>query len=319
MGRAGVVVGAALVGALGAAGWWAAQTMVKRIEANPDPYPRELLIDEPEGEEAFVTRPDGTVLRAVSAGTGPTVVLAHGFGVTALEWNIVWHDLVERGYQVIAFDQRGHGRSTLGSDGSGSAAMAGDYQAILEHFDVADGVLVGHSMGGFVAIRAVLDHPDMAQRLRGLVLFATWAGRIQDGAPQNWLQMPLMQIGLLQWLTRTKTGGTLFGAAQCGTRPSPTMISVFGETFAKQDHRALMPIVRAFIREDRYPRLDEIDIPTVVIVGSADRTTPRGHAQRLAAGIPGAALITVPEAGHMLNWEAEGPKVLVETIETLHR
>lgn len=313
-------LGAALVGgAVGAAGWWAMQAAVKRIEANPDPYSRELLSDEPEGEEVFVTRPDGTVLRAISAGTGPAVVLAHGFGVTALEWNIVWHDLVERGYQVIAFDQRGHGRSTLGSHGSGSAAMAGDYQAILEHFDVADGVLVGHSMGGFVAIRAVLDHPDMAQRLRGLVLFATWAGRIQDGAPQNWLQMPLMQIGLLQWLTRTKTGGILFGAAQCGTRPSPAMISVFGEVFAKQDHRALMPIVRAFIREDRYPRLGEIDVPTVVIVGSADRTTPRGHAQRLAAGIPGASLITVPEAGHMLNWEADGPTVLVETIETLQR
>ena len=313
-------LGAALVGgAVGAAGWWAMQAAVKRIEANPDPYSRELLSDEPEGEEVFVTRPDGTVLRAISAGTGPAVVLAHGFGVTALEWNIVWHDLVERGYQVIAFDQRGHGRSTLGSHGSESAAMAGDYQAILEHFDVADGVLVGHSMGGFVAIRAVLDHPDMAQRLRGLVLFATWAGRIQDGAPQNWLQMPLMQIGLLQWLTRTKTGGILFGAAQCGTRPSPAMISVFGEVFAKQDHRALMPIVRAFIREDRYPRLGEIDVPTVVIVGSADRTTPRGHAQRLAAGIPGASLITVPEAGHMLNWEADGPTVLVETIETLQR
>ena len=75
---------------------------------------------------------------------------------------------VERGNRVIAFDQRGHGRSTLGSDGSGSAAMAGDYHAVLEHFDVRDGVLVGHSMGGFVAIRAVLDHPDMTQRLRGL-------------------------------------------------------------------------------------------------------------------------------------------------------
>ena len=88
--------------------------------------------------------------------------------------------LVERGHRVIAFDQRGHGRSTLGSEGSGSAAMAGDYVAILEHFDVRDGVLVGHSMGGFVAIRAMLDHPDLAQRLCGLILFATWAGRVQD-------------------------------------------------------------------------------------------------------------------------------------------
>ena len=256
-----VVVGAGFVGAVGALGWWATQKAVQRIEANPDPYPRERLVREPEGDEVFINRPDGTVMRALSMGSGPTVVLAHGFGVTALEWNIVWDTLVEFGYRVIAFDQRGHGRSTIGSDGTGSAAMAGDYAAVLEHFEVSGGVLVGHSMGGFVAIRAVLDHPDMARRLRGLVLFATWAGRIQDGAPQNWLQMPLLQTGLLQWLAGTKTIGTLFGAAQCGTEPSPAMISVFREVFARQHHRPLMPIVRAFIREDRYPRLGEITCP----------------------------------------------------------
>lgn len=313
------MVGVGVVSAVGALGWWAMQKAVRRIEAHPDPYPRERLVCEPEGEEVFITRPDGTVIRALSVGSGPTVVLAHGFGVTALEWNLVWDRLVELGHRVIAFDQRGHGRSTIGSDGCGSAAMAGDYAAVLEHFGVTDGVLVGHSMGGFVAIRAVLDHPEMARRLRGLVLFATWAGRIQDGAPQNWLQMPLMQSGLLQWLAGTKTVGTLFGAAQCGTQPSPAMISVFREVFARQNHRPLMPIVRAFIREDRYPRLGEINVPTVVMVGSADRTTPRGHAGRLAAGVPGARLVTVPDAGHILNWEAGGPAALIETIGSFWR
>lgn len=192
--------------------------------------------------------------------------------------------------------------------------MAGDYAATLEFFDVRDGILVGHSMGGFVAIRAVLDHPDVAQRLRGLVLFATWAGRIQDGAPQNWLQMPLPASGLLQRLARTKSIGTVFGAAQSGTRPSPAMISVFREVFAAQHHRELIPIARAFVREDRYPRLGDITVPTAVLVGTADRSTPRGHSRRLAAGIPGARLITVPEAGHMRNWETGGPAALLDAI-----
>ena len=53
--------------------------------------------------------------------------------------------------------------------------------------------------------------------------------------------------------------------------------------------------------------LGEIPVPTVLMVGSAERTTPPGHAQRLAAGVPGARLVTVPDAGHMLNWETEGP------------
>ncbi|MEW2382789.1 alpha/beta fold hydrolase [Micromonospora sp. NPDC047707] len=309
------IPGGTAVALLGAATIAAARAAVARIERNPDPFPYDRLAREPQGEEVLVPRPDGTVLRAIVAGDGPPVVLAHGYGVSLLEWNVVWDSLLARGHRVIAFDQRGHERSTLGSDGVGSEPMAADYAAVLDRFDVRDGVLVGHSMGGFVAIRAVLDHPELAARLRGLVLFATWAGRILDRAPQNRLQIPLLETGVLQRIARTRTGGVLFGAAQCGTRPSPAMISVFREVFVRQNHQPLIPIVRAFSREDHYPRLGEITVPTVVVVGSADRSTPPSHSHRLAAGVPGARLVTVPDAGHMLNWEA--PDVLVETIASL--
>ncbi|GAB2892055.1 hypothetical protein GCM10027074_70240 [Streptomyces deserti] len=94
------------------------------------------------------------------------------------------------------------------------------------------------------------------------------------------------------------------------------MIAVFLEVFLQQAHAPLVPIARAFAREDRYPRLAEITVPTVVMVGSADRSTPPSHARRLTAGIPGARLITVPDAGHMLNWE--NPDALVQAIVSLH-
>lgn len=299
------IAGCVAIAALGAAGV-AARAVATRIERNPDPIPRDRLVREPQGEEALIRRPDGTVLRAVAAGDGPPVVLAHGYGVSLLEWNLLWQDLLAAGRRVIAFDQRGHEHSTLGGDGIGSGPMAADYAAVLEHFDVRDGVLVGHSMGGFVAIRAVLDHPGLVRRLRGLVLAATWAGRIYQGAPQNRLQIPLLRTGVLQQWARTPTGGVLFGAAQCGNHPSPAMISVFRDVFLRQNHTPLLPIVRAFSQEDRYPRLAEITVPTVVVVGAADRTTPPGHARRLAAGIPGARMVTVPGAGHVLNWEGTG-------------
>ena len=214
-------------------GWWAARAEVAAIERNPDPFPRDQLAREPQGEEVLISRPDGTVMRAMVAGEGPTVVFANGYSATLGEWNIVWDKLVDRGHRVIAFDQRGHGRSTIGSAGIGSEPMAADYAAVLEHFDVRDGVLVGHSMGGFVAIRAVLDHPELARRLRGLVLFASLAGRILDGAPQNRLQMLLWESGVTQQLVRTRTGGVLFGAFYCGKHPSPAMISVFRETIVQ--------------------------------------------------------------------------------------
>lgn len=310
------LVAAAAIGA-GAAGWAAVHRTLARIDANPDPYPRDLLSREPRGDVDVIPRPDGTVLRAVSAGSGRPVVLAHGFGVTLQEWNLVWDRLIGLGHRVIAFDQRGHGQSTLGAEGTGSEPMAADYAAVLRHFDVHDGILVGHSMGGFVAIRALLDHHEVSERLSGLVLFATWAGRMHDGAPMNWLQVPLLRLGVVQRLSRTRTGGTLFCAAQFGPRPSPAMIAVFRDLFARQEHRSLLPIARAFIREDRYPRLSEITVPTVVVVGEEDRTTPPSHARRMAAGIPDARLVAVPGAGHCLNWEAGGPDALVEAVTEL--
>jgi pimeloyl-ACP methyl ester carboxylesterase len=94
------------------------------------------------------------------------------------------------------------------------------------------------------------------------------------------------------------------------------MISALLEMLLQQNRKALLPIARACVREDRYPRLAEISVPTVVMVGSADRTTPPNHARRLAAGVPGARLITVPDAGHMLNWEAA--ETLVDLIESFH-
>lgn len=301
---------------VGALLWGGARAVVARIERNPDPFTRERLLAEPKGEEVLITRPDGTVLRALSAGQGPPVVFVHGYTARIFEWNFVWDELQAKGFRVIAVDQRGHGLSTLGADGIGSEPMADDLAAVLRHFDVRDGVLIGHSMGGFVTIRAMIDHPDLARRLRGLVLFATWAGRVLDGAPQNRLQIPLLQYGILQKLLRNKTVAVLFGAAQCGTHPSPAMISAFVESFHQHldEHGPLLPIVRAFSSEDRYPRLGEIAVPTVVMVGSADRTTPPSHSRRLAAGIPGARLVTVPDAGHLLNWEA--PDELIEVIES---
>jgi non-heme chloroperoxidase len=96
------------------------------------------------------------------------------------------------------------------------------------------------------------------------------------------------------------------------------MIAVFRDVFTRQNHKPLIPIAHAFMREDRYPRLGEISVsvPTAVMVGAADRTTPPGHAQRLAAGVPGARLITIADAAHMLNWETKGPSTLVDVIDS---
>ena len=84
-----IIIGAA-AGLVGMA-HLAARANVRRIKRNPDPYPLDVLSREPDGEELMIDRPDGTRIRALVAGDGPTIVFAHGYGATLLEWNSIWN------------------------------------------------------------------------------------------------------------------------------------------------------------------------------------------------------------------------------------
>jgi len=257
-----------------------------------------------EGAERVVERPDGTRLRTISVGSGDrTAVLAHGYGFTADEWNLVAPRLVEQGFAVIAFDQRGHGASTIGSDGIGSAQMASDYGAVLESYDVQGGVLVGHSMGGFLSIAFLLDDPAK-DRIGALVLMATFAGDVSRKSPQNRLQIPLIRSGILPRLVALGPIGQAFTKSLVGDGYEPEMGEAFTEAFGSADHSRLIPILKAMVDEDRYGRLGELDLPCTVIVGTKDKTTPPFHTADLHAGIAGSKLVSLPNMGHALNWEA---------------
>jgi pimeloyl-ACP methyl ester carboxylesterase len=299
------------------AGHLASKQAVARLRKNADRYPLELLNIEPAGEELMLTQPDGTRLRTLAApGSGPTVVLAHGYGASLLEWNVVWQLLRDEGYNLIAFDQRGHGKSSIGSAGLSAAALADDYKAVLDHFDVQQAILVGHSMGGFLALALALKYPEVVrQRLRGLVLFATLAGDVMRGAPQNALQIPLMKTGLIQKIAASPTYGWLFARSLCGDNPSPAIMQAFLSVFLAQDHKTLAPLLVMLGQENYYPRLGEINLPCVVVCGTKDQTTPAWHSRALGSSIANARTVWVENKGHLLNWEA--PEALINAIHTL--
>ena len=267
-----------------------------------------------EGTERLVDRPDGTRLRTISMGEGPrTVVLAHGYGASSQGWNVLAPSLVDRDLRVVAFDQRGHGGSTIGSDGISSASMASDYGAVLEAYDVQNGNLVGHSMGGFLALAFLLDDESGASdRVGGLLLMATFAGDVNRKNAQNRLQIPMIKSGFLLRLLSVRPIGQGFSKTIAGDGFEPEMGDAFVADFLEQDHSKLIPILEAMVGESRYDRLGELDLPCTVVVGSKDKTTPPFHTADLHAGIAGSELVTVPGMGHLLNWEA--PEVLVEAI-----
>jgi pimeloyl-ACP methyl ester carboxylesterase len=240
-------------------------------------------------------------------------VFSHGYGATLLEWNIIW-SLLQNEYRLIAYDQRGHGRSSIGADGISSAAMAGDLGAVLESFDVQDGVLVGHSMGGFLSLIFLLNHSVVARaHLAHAIIVGSFAGDIGRGAPQTRLQLPLIQSGIMQRLALTETYGWAFVASLAGARPAPAMVEAFRQLFAAQRQRALVPIVRAFLAENYYSRLGEIDLPCTIVYGLNDKTTPALHSEAISQGIPDARLVRVPSAGHLINWEV--PERIAEIIQ----
>jgi non-heme chloroperoxidase len=308
VGGASLVAGAAVGVAL------AARYEARRLQGFPDPVPLRDLLRDPPGEDVIVERPDGTRLRVRIAGSGPTVVLAHGIALTLGEWNQVADLLFADGYRVVAFDARGHGQSTIGTHGISAPVMAADLLAVLEATRTTDAILVGHSMGGFLALEAILEVPGVASRLSGLVLVATFAGHILDGAPQNRAEVPLALSPLRSRLGDSPTIGTLFAASFFGPHPSPATLAALLEMVQGRDLEPLLPLLKAFRAGDLIARLPLVDLPTVIVCGLADRTTPPRDSQLMAAAIPRSRSLWVPGAGHMLPWEA--PEAIRDAVAT---
>ncbi|PYO82541.1 MAG: alpha/beta hydrolase, partial [Gemmatimonadetes bacterium] len=110
---------------------------------------------------------DGTRIRYIDAGRGPSVVFLHGLGASMYAWRNTLAAVRAAGYRVVAFDNRGFGFSDKPPHGYDNAAYARLLAAFMDSLHVADAVLVGHSMGGAIAAEAAIAWPD---RVRGLVL-----------------------------------------------------------------------------------------------------------------------------------------------------
>jgi pimeloyl-ACP methyl ester carboxylesterase len=255
---------------------------------------------------------DGGSIHCVSAGTGPTVLLAHGFLLDWTSYQPVFDPLVQRGFRVVAFDQRGHADSREGSAGSSPAAAVSDYHVLLQHFGVEGATLVGHSMGGFLGLLYCLQHPEQMKRLRRLVLLGANAGAVAQGSLSNKLQMPLVESGLLPRLWRMPSLGRALMKPLFGRRQEPEWLELTRQMLIRQDVQRALPLMRAMSHENYYDRLSEITVETRVLCGELDRTCPAWHSERLGKELPNARNRWLPGAGHMLGYEA--PDAIISAI-----
>jgi non-heme chloroperoxidase len=257
----------------------------------------------PSGDRHQVPTGDGGQLHAVTAGAGRPLVLTHGALLSLEAWALLWQPLLAAGHRLIAYDLRGHGRSTLGRSGFSVQAYAQDLAAVLEHFDVRGGVVVAHSTGGIGALALAVTAPaGTGGRLAGQVLISTAPQGLGD-SPQNRLLAPIVLSGLVHQLLRRRRLGTLFTRTLFGPHPDPTMVEFARRLMAAAPRQTTIDAPKAVWRFDFRDRLDQVTLPTLVLCGAKDRSVKPEHAQALADGIPQARLQRFPGAGHLVVLE----------------
>ena len=246
---------------------------------------------------------NGIEIAFVDRGAGPVLLLVHGFPLDHSMWD-AQIDVFAEQYRVIAVDLRGFGQSEVDANPpQGTTDMelfADDLAALLDSLRI-DGPIVpaGLSMGGYVALQFALKY---AGRLRGLILCDTRAmgdtpevaaGRrqaaekvIADG-PRSLIDSMMPRL-----LAETTV-------ARC-----PDIVDSLRGVMMKTDRQTIATVARGMARRpDVRPRLDEIECPTLVIVGEHDTISPVDEMRAIAEGIPRGRFVEIAGSGHMSPME----------------
>lgn len=235
-----------------------------------------------------------------------TLVMVHGFAASLHAWE-PWVERLEGDYRLISLDLPGHGlaRAPAGYQSSPEAQVA-VADALAERLDLPPFVLAGNSMGGGVAWRYALAHP---QKVRGLVLVnaAGWPeaaeGEGGDSRPLVFklLENPLGRSVLRNLDPRPLAGRGLRQAYGDETLVTPDLVDRYVELARAPGHRAILtdPRRRSGVAAVTPETFAAIKVPTLVMVGALDQVIPAARGAGFAQGIPGARLITYADGGHV--------------------
>jgi len=304
-----VALGAGAAAVAGAAGWALQHRAVSRSSVTAREMTSEGLTLPDDLRHHFVDVDDGGRIHVVERGQGPPLVLLHGFMLTSAIWVHQLRDLADH-HRIVAVDLRGHGQSLPGSSPPGIGRLASDVRAVMETLGVENAVVVGHSMGGMVALRLADDLPldERRRRVAGIVLVSTtagpfatlpgWTGVVRVTGPvtarallvgERWGAKALPSRDLRWWLTRLG-----FGA------DAPAVQVRFVEAMHRgTPSRTLADLIPSLATFDLSSRLGSLDLPVLVVVGSHDKLTAPRLARRMAGALPEAQLVELPRCGHM--------------------
>jgi pimeloyl-ACP methyl ester carboxylesterase len=225
---------------------------------------------------------DGVEIAFFDQGEGEPIVLVHGFASTKeVNWNMPgWvSTLTGAGRRVIALDNRGHGASAKLYDPAAyrSTIMAEDVRALIDHLGLPRADVMGYSMGARISAFLALAHPE---RVRSVVLGGLGMGLING-------------VGEPERIARGLEAPSLADVADPGAR----QFRSFAEQ-TRSDLRALAACMRGSRQTLSREEVGRIAVPLLVAVGSND--TIAGAPEELAALIPNAQALVIPNRDHML-------------------
>lgn len=225
-------------------------------------------------------------------GEGPALVFAHGGGGSHLSW---WQQapVFAQSYKVVTFDHRSFGQSLDTPDGPGPQAFVEDLTALLDHLDIQKATVAGQSMGGWTVCGFASAHPE---RTNALILCDTTGG----------VQTP--EVIKAQTSIRERAGGSLaqiLRSAYARSFPErqPSLCFLYQQISALNTHVAPNLASALFgLKHDLGPIIER-KIPTLLLVGEEDVLTPPEAMASVAAQIPQARFVKVPQAGHSVYFE----------------
>jgi 3-oxoadipate enol-lactonase len=251
-----------------------------------------------------------STLSITDAGEGTPIVFLHAFPLSARMW-APQLDSLPAGWRGVAPDLRGFGRSPRAASPARHVSdHAGDVLALVQELGAAPAVLVGLSMGGYIAFECWRRRPTA---IRALVLADTRAEADADDARAR-------RVALQDLASREGTGAVLNamlpGLLGATTHMSNPHLAVQLRRWATESEADgvidALEVLRT--RPDSRATLPTIDCPTLVIVGEEDTLTPPALSRVIADGIAGATLIQLPYAGHLSN--VEQPAAFTSALTT---
>ena len=249
----------------------------------------------------FSVRRDGVTLSGDEAGEGVPVVLLHGLTATR-RYVVMGSKALERGgHRVVAYDARGHGRSSPAPEYTYDA-LAGDLLGVLDDRGIERAVLAGASMGAHTLVRFALDHGD---RAAGLVIVTP--AYTPEGHTDSVERWDALAEGL-------RSGGVdgfveAYGEPAVPEAWRETVIRVLHQRLAGHEHpEAVADALRAVPRSAAFAGWDELRelaLPTVVVPSrdDADPGHPYAVGERYAETIPGAELVSEQPGESPLAWQ----------------